>query len=109
MYWLLSFVFTCALSLNEFPHTFKQASSAVMIETELESNVSFRELKNMLATMSHDLGKEIADVSELQLTLRFRLFAPPTVVSGEPFNSTCECCKDYFLFVLTARFILCTI
>lgn len=42
-----------------------------MIETELESNVSFRALKNVLSTISHDLGKEIADESESQLTLRF--------------------------------------
>lgn len=38
---------------------------------QLESNVSLRELKNMLSSISCDLGKEMADVSEWQLTLRF--------------------------------------
>lgn len=73
MYWLLNFIFifTCALSLNEFPHKWKQASLAVMIETELTSIVSFNELNNMLSRISHNLGKENADLSESQLMLLF--------------------------------------
>lgn len=76
MYWLLRALFTCALSLNEFPHKWKQASLAAMIETTRKyGNVSFREPKNTLSSISRDLGKELAGVSESQLMLMFTQYS----------------------------------